>query len=56
MLYLISKGVDAKMSFKIMESVRKGKVKRGGFEPGWEEAMREHDVPEWYIDSLAKIG
>ncbi len=56
MLYLISKGLDPKMSFKIMESVRKGKVKKGGFEPGWEEAMREHDVPEWYIDSLAKIG
>ena len=56
MLYLISKGLDPKMSFKIMESVRKGKVKKGGFEPGWEEAMREHDVPGWYIDSLAKIG
>ena len=56
MLYLISKGVDAKMSFKIMESVRKGKVKKGGFEPGWEEAMKEHDVPAWYIESLAKIG
>ena len=56
MLYLISKGLDPKMSFKIMESVRKGKVKKGGFEPGWEEAMREHDVPAWYIDSLAKIG
>ena len=56
MLYLISKGLDPKMSFKIMESVRKGKVKKGGFEPGWEEAMREHEVPGWYIDSLAKIG
>ena len=56
MLYLISKGLDPKMSFKIMESVRKGKVKKGGFEPGWEEAMRDHGVPEWYIDSLAKIG
>ena len=44
------------MSFKIMEAVRKGKVKKGGFEPGWEEAMREHDVPDWYIQSLAKIG
>lgn len=56
MLYLISKGLDAKMSFKIMESVRKGKVKKKGFEEGWEEAMREHDVPSWYIESLAKIG
>ena len=56
MLYLISKGLEAKMSFKIMESVRKGKVKKGGFEPGWREAMEEHDVPQWYIESLAKIG
>lgn len=39
-----------------MESVRKGKVKKGGFEPGWVEAMEEHGVPAWYIDSLAKIG
>ncbi len=22
----------------------------------WEEAMREHQVPDWYISSLAKIG
>ena len=56
MLYLIKMGLDPKMSFKIMESVRKGKVKKGGFEEGWVEAMREHSVPEWYIDSLAKIG
>ena len=56
MLYLISKGLDPKMSFKIMEKVRKGKVKKGGFDEGWEEAMRSHDVPEWYIESLAKIG
>ena len=56
MLYLISMGLDPKMSFKIMEAVRKGKVKKKGFEEGWEEAMREHEVPDWYIGSLAKIG
>ena len=56
MLYLISMGLDPKMSFKIMEAVRKGKVKKGGFQEGWEEAMREHQVPDWYIESLAKIG
>ena len=56
MLYLISMGLDPKMSFKIMEAVRKGKVKKGGFQDGWVEAMQEHDVPEWYIVSLAKIG
>ena len=56
MLYLISMGLDPKMSFKIMEAVRKGKVKKGGFQEGWEEAMRDHEVPDWYIGSLAKIG
>ncbi len=56
MLYLISMGLDPKMSFKIMEAVRKGKVKKKGFEEGWEEAMRDHEVPDWYIGSLAKIG
>ena len=56
MLYLIHMGLDPKMSFKIMEAVRKGKVKKGGFQDGWEDAMRAHEVPDWYIDSLAKIG
>ena len=40
-----------------MEAVRKGKVKKGGFDEGWEEAMKEHDVPEWYIELPGnKIG
>jgi DNA polymerase-3 subunit alpha (Gram-positive type) len=56
MLYLISQGLEAKMSFKIMEAVRKGKVKKGGFQEGWVDTMKAHDVPDWYIDSLAKIG
>ena len=51
MLFLISKGVEPKMSFTIMESVRKGK----GLKPEFEEAMRACDVPEWYIDSCKKI-
>ena len=25
------------------------------FKPGWEEAMKEHDVPDWYIESCRKI-
>ncbi|MCD7787308.1 MAG: PolC-type DNA polymerase III, partial [Oscillospiraceae bacterium] len=56
MLYLISKGMEPKMAFQIMEAVRKGKVKKGGFSAGWEEKMHELDVPQWYIDSLAKIA
>ena len=57
MIYLINKGLDPGMSFKIMESVRKGKVAKGK-EGKWEEyktEMRAHDVPEWYIDSCEKI-
>ena len=56
MLYLISKGMEPKMAFKIMEAVRKGKVKKGGFQDGWEEKMQELEVPAWYIESLSKIA
>ncbi|MCD8144311.1 MAG: PolC-type DNA polymerase III [Oscillospiraceae bacterium] len=56
MLYLISVGCDPLKSFQVMEAVRKGKVKKNGFSDGWVEMMKEHDVPDWYIDSLAKIG
>jgi len=51
MLNLIAWGMPPKMSFQIMEFVRKGK----GLKPEWEEAMREHAVPEWYIESCKKI-
>ncbi len=51
MTYLIEKGLPAQNSFKIMESVRKGK----GLNEDQESLMREHDVPEWYIDSCKKI-
>jgi len=52
MLTLIHKyGMDKSLSFKIMEAVRKGK----GLTPEWEEDMRAHNVPEWYLDSCKKI-
>ena len=51
MLYLIQKGMDSSLAFKIMESVRKGK----GLTPEWEAAMLEHGVPDWYIWSCKKI-
>lgn len=51
MIYLIAAGVEAEHSFKIMESVRKGK----GLSPDDESAMREANVPEWYIESCKKI-
>ena len=52
MLFLISKGMDPKRSFKIMEAVRKGR----GLPEGAEDEMREHGVPEWYIGSCKKIA
>jgi len=51
MVYLIHAGLEEGLSFKIMESVRKGK----GLTEDFEKAMRDNDVPEWYIDSCKKI-
>ncbi len=51
MIYLIGKGLESELSFTIMESVRKGK----GLKPEWEEEMKAHDVPDWYIWSCKKI-
>ena len=51
MTYLINTGVEPGLSFKIMESVRKGK----GLIPEWEEAMLAANVPEWYIRSCKQI-
>ena len=48
---LIRYGVENAHAFKIMESVRKGR----GLTPEWIEEMKEHDVPDWYIDSCKKI-
>ena len=51
MNYLIMHGVDASSSFKIMESVRKGK----GLKPDMEQKLLDNEIPAWYIDSCKKI-
>lgn len=51
MIYLIHKGVEPQLAFKIMEGVRKGK----GIKPEDVSKLRENNVPEWYIESCQKI-
>jgi len=54
MLKLIEYGVDNENAFKIMEFVRKNK-KHAPLKEEMVSIMREHGVPEWYIDSCRKI-
>ena len=55
MVYLIEKGLPNKDAFDIMECVRKGKSPVVFPEKKYEELMRKHDVPSWYIESCKKI-
>ena len=52
MNYLILKGVENETAFKIMEIVRKGKK---DLDEQQVATMKEHNVPDWYIDSCNKI-
>jgi DNA polymerase-3 subunit alpha (Gram-positive type) len=52
MLYLIYKaGMEASLAFSITENVRKGR----GLKPEWIDDMKNHKVPQWYIESCLKI-
>src|SRR5699024_8418365 len=51
MVYLMHKGLEASMAFKIMEFVRKGR----GLQEEWIQEMKKHNVPDWYIESCKKI-
>ena len=51
MNYLMEMGVQPKLAFTTMESVRKGK----GLKPEMEQAMVDAKVPDWFMDSCKKI-
>ncbi|MFC2950078.1 PolC-type DNA polymerase III [Virgibacillus sediminis] len=51
MVYLMHKGLEASLAFKIMEFVRKGK----GLQDEWITEMKNNGVPDWYIESCKKI-
>ena len=51
MSYLMSCGIEGHESFVIMEKVRKGKK----LSPEEVTLMKEHNVPDYYIDSCSKI-
>ncbi|WP_270320535.1 PolC-type DNA polymerase III [Streptococcus infantarius] len=57
MVYLMHAGLEPKMAFTIMERVRKGMWLKISDEErnGYIEAMRENNVPDWYIESCGKI-
>ncbi len=56
MVYLMYRGVEPIKAFKIMEFVRKGKASKD--KETWQthvKTMQDANIPEWFIDSCAKI-
>ncbi|MGL5798149.1 MAG: PolC-type DNA polymerase III, partial [Cetobacterium sp.] len=56
MNFLIDQGIEKGTAFKIMEFVRKGQPSKNVAQ--WKEysdLMKEHGVPEWYIESCRRI-
>jgi len=51
MVWLSSQGIDPSTAFKIMEDVRKGRR----LKPEYETLLRQHKIPEYYINACNKI-
>ena len=54
MTYLLHKGLEPSMAFKIREIPRKGNASKLFNEEHY-KAFKDHDVPQWYVDSCLKI-
>lgn len=54
MVYLMHKGVEPSLAFKIMEYTRKGKAKKM-FDDTIYNAFKENNIPDWYVESCKKI-
>ncbi|MDR0804663.1 MAG: PolC-type DNA polymerase III [Oscillospiraceae bacterium] len=54
MVYLIDKGMEPSLAFKIMEFTRKGKAKKE-FNEDIYNAFKGNNIPDWYVKSCLKI-
>ena len=54
MVFLMHKGLDPQMAFKITEITRKGMATKLLTQEHF-DAMKQHGVPQWYVDSCMKI-
>lgn len=52
---LMSYGINRSDAFKIAEIVRRGRASYPGFTAEQEQLMKEHNIPEWLIESMKKV-